>query len=151
MAETGNGQTWGCRNLWVAEPEFSWLCLKNRHLSLVNLRCTREALWNSVAKQMKYLAEWVPKVKTIPIGILLWETWVFSVCAQSLSCPTLCDLMDHSPPGSSVHGIFQARIWKWVAISSSRGSSLPRDQTLTSCISCITVRFFIAEPPGFLV
>ena len=41
-----------------------------------------------------------------------------------------------SPPGSSVHGIFQARILEQVAISSSRGSSQPRDQTLISCVSC---------------
>ena len=39
------------------------------------------------------------------------------------SCPTLCNSMDYSPPGSSVHGIFQARILEWVAISFSRGSS----------------------------
>ena len=39
------------------------------------------------------------------------------------SRPTLCDPMDCSPPGSSVHGILQARIREWVAISSSRGSS----------------------------
>ena len=39
------------------------------------------------------------------------------------SCPTLCDPMDYSPPGSSVHGIFQARVLEWVAISFSRGSS----------------------------
>ena len=46
------------------------------------------------------------------------------VHAKSLqSCPTLCDLVDCSPPGSSVHGILQARILEWVAISSSRGSS----------------------------
>ena len=38
-------------------------------------------------------------------------------------CPTLCDHMDYSPPGSSVHGIFQARILEWVAISFSTGSS----------------------------
>ena len=43
------------------------------------------------------------------------------------SCPTLCDPMDCSLPGSSVHGIFQARILKWVSISFSRGSSRPRD------------------------
>ena len=47
-----------------------------------------------------------------------------SVHAKLLqSCPALCDPMDHSPPGSSVHGILQARILEWVAISSSRGSS----------------------------
>ena len=47
------------------------------------------------------------------------------VCMHSViqSCPTLCNLMDHSLPGSSVHGIFQARIQEWVVISSSRGSS----------------------------
>ena len=43
--------------------------------------------------------------------------------------------MDCSPPGSSVHGISQARILEWIAISFSRGSSQPRDQTLISCIS----------------
>ena len=51
------------------------------------------------------------------------------------SCPTLCDPVDHSPPGSSVHGILQARILEWVAISFSRGSSWPRDQTQVSCIA----------------
>ena len=50
------------------------------------------------------------------------------VPAKSLqSYPTLCDPMDCSPPGSSVHGILQARILEWVAMSSSRGSSQPRD------------------------
>ena len=52
-------------------------------------------------------------------------------------CPTLCDSMDCSLSGSSVHGIFQARILEWVAISSFRGSSRPRDQTHISRVSCI--------------
>ena len=56
-----------------------------------------------------------------------------------------CDPMDCSPPGSSVCGILQARILEWVAISSSRGSSQPRDQTW---VSCIAGRFFLSEPPG---
>ena len=43
------------------------------------------------------------------------------------SCPTMCNPMDCSLPGSSIHGILQARILKWVAMPSSRGSSLPRD------------------------
>ena len=50
------------------------------------------------------------------------------------SYPTLWDPMDCSPPGSSVHGIFQVRVLKWVAISFSRGSSLPRNRTWVSCI-----------------
>ena len=51
--------------------------------------------------------------------------------------------MDCSLPGSSVHGISQARILEWVAISSSRGSSRSRDWTHVSCIPCIAGRFFI--------
>ena len=50
-------------------------------------------------------------------------------------CPNLCDFMNYSLPGSSVHGILQARIQQWVAISFSRGSSPPRIQTRVSCIS----------------
>ena len=48
------------------------------------------------------------------------------------SCPTLCDPMDCSLPGSSVHGIFQASVLEWIAISFSRGSSQPRDWTQVS-------------------
>ena len=55
-------------------------------------------------------------------------------------CPTLCDPMDYSPLGSSVHGILQARILEWVTISFSRGSSWPRDRTW---VFCIAGRFFI--------
>ena len=63
---------------------------------------------------------------------------VLCVCAKLLQlCPTLCDPVDCSPPGSSVHGILQARILEWVAVPSSRGSSWPRDQTCVSYVSCI--------------
>ena len=57
----------------------------------------------------------------------------FSSVAQS--CLTLCDPMDCSLPGSSVHGIFQARVLEWVAISFSKGSSQPRDRTRVSRIA----------------
>ena len=69
-------------------------------------------------------------------------------CAQLLSL-TLCDPMDCSPPGSSVHGILQARMLEWAATSSSRGSSWLRDGTSMSCI-CPTLagRCFTTEPPG---
>ena len=52
--------------------------------------------------------------------------------------------MDCAPSGSSVHGVFQARILEWVTISSSRGSSQPRDVTH---VSCTAGRFFTTEPP----
>ena len=54
-------------------------------------------------------------------------------------CLTLCDPMDCSPPGSSVHRILQARIPEWIAMPSSRGSSQPWDLTQ---VSCIAGRFF---------
>ena len=68
--------------------------------------------------------------------------WVSEV-AQS--CLTLCDTVDCSPAGSSIHGILQARILEWVAISFSRGSSLPRDWTQ---ISHIAGRFFSSWAKG---
>ena len=70
--------------------------------------------------------------------------WSVSV---TQSCPTLCDPMDCSPPGSSVHGILQARILEWVAIPFSRGSSWTRDWTWVSFIAgrfftiCTTITF----------
>ena len=61
------------------------------------------------------------------------------LCWVTLSCPTLCDPMDGSPPGSPDHVILQARILEWVAMPSTRGSSQPRDQTQ---VSLIAGRFF---------
>ena len=63
--------------------------------------------------------------------------WQMSTdCSKSLqSCLILCDPMDCSLPGSSVHGILQARILEWVAVSSSRGSFQPRDWTRISYVS----------------
>ena len=58
--------------------------------------------------------------------------------AKSLhSCMTLCDPMDCSLPGSSVHRILQERILEWVAMPSSRGTSTPREWTCISSVSCI--------------
>ena len=73
----------------------------------------------------------------------LSQTLNVCIRAKSLQlCLTLCDPMDCSQPGSSVHGIFHARILEWVAISYSRGFSPPRDRTRVSCVSCIASRFF---------
>ena len=58
-----------------------------------------------------------------------------NVCSVTQSCLTLCDSMDCSPPGSSVHGIFQARILRRVAIFFSWGSSRPKETIL--CLLCL--------------
>ena len=60
---------------------------------------------------------------------------------QSFSRVQVCNPMDYSMPGSSVHGIFQARELVWVAMPSSKGYSRPRDQTHVSYVSC---RWFFA-------
>ena len=59
------------------------------------------------------------------------------MCVLS-SVPSLCNFMDCSQAGSSVHGIFQARILEWVAISYFKGPSQPKDQIWVSCVSCIS-------------
>ena len=86
----------------------------------------------------------------------LTKDWTHAPCIGSLeSQPLVClqllsfvwlfsDPMDCSPPGSSVRGILQARILKWVVISSSRGSSQSRDWTQ---VFCIKSRFFTTVPP----
>ena len=71
----------------------------------------------------------------------VWWATVHGVAKNQ--CPARCDPMDSSPPGSPVHGILQARILEWVAISSSRGSSQP---TLQSCLTlCNPID---GSPPG---
>ena len=74
------------------------------------------------------------KKKLIPESQSHCRWNVVCVPNHSVTCATLCDPMDCSLPGSSVHGIFQARILEWAAISSSSRSSRSRDQT---CISYI--------------
>ena len=69
--------------------------------------------------------------------------WVYAKSLQS--CLTLCNPMNCSLQGSSVHGIFQARTLKWVAISFSKRSFQHRDWTL---VACLTGRFFTTEPSG---
>ena len=64
----------------------------------------------------------------VPYNQVHMHMWVLTLSS------TVCNPMDYSLPGSSVHGIYQARLLEWVAISSSRGSSQPRDWTCASCV-----------------
>ena len=104
--------------------------------------------------------------RVLPNPILIYDPWDSQKSACSVTgfvvnanlccvclclvvrlCVTLCDRMDYNPPGPSIHGIFQARILEWVAISFSIGSSRPRDQTCLSFMSCID-RCFTTLPRG---
>ena len=77
--------------------------------------------------------------------LFMFSEFIISCMYQSVevlitqSCSTLCNTMDYSLPGSEVHGILQARILEWIAISSSRELSQPWDQIQ---VSCIAGRFF---------
>ena len=85
---------------------------------------------------------------------LLNLCWIlqFTRCIVHIMSPqsylTLCDPMDCSPPGSSVHRILQARILKWVAMHSSRGSSGPRDQTRVLHYLHLQTGSLPLAPPG---
>ena len=91
---------------------------------------TREyiSLWSSLCVHIKSQIDRHTHIYTLTV--IKFFKW--SQVAQS--CPTLCSPMDCSLPGSSVHGICQARVLEWIAISFSRGSSQPRDQTRVSRI-----------------
>ena len=93
---------------------------------------------------------------TLPVMWAKYWSFSFSISPSNVcsgvrvhwvaSVMFLWDPLDCSPPGSSVHGILQARILEWFAMPSSKESSWPRDQTCISCNSCIAGGFFMAEP-----
>ena len=90
---------------------------------------------------------WDSPGKNTGVGchFLLQRMKVKSESEVTQSCLTLSDPMDCSLPGSTVHGIFQARILEWGAISSSRGSSQPKDRTCISYISALAGGFFTSS------
>ena len=111
----------------------------------------KNILGNVIRHWSRYINQGYPNTTNRRINIYIWykeftrvimEAVFFFSHPHTQLHPTLCDPLDCSPPGSSVHGIFQARILEWVAISSSRGSSWPRDWTHISCVSCTAGEFF---------
>ena len=131
----GWGWGWGSCSQWLDPQRLCGLCP-----------------WVGLCRQVEQAQSCVQPLGLRHIKGKWWHLSITSFspnfCCQlcllfAQSCPTLCDPLDCSLPGSSVHGILQARILKWLAIPFSRGSSLPRDRTW---VSCITDRFFLS--PG---
>ena len=124
---------WLCSNLFVVLPQLSILSTPKPHqlLSFSSLSCNRKS---GVTDHLLITA--------MPWTWFLDQRWILAharnnlwfACSVTQLCPTLCDPMDCSLPGFSVHGISQARILEWVAISFSRGSSRPSDWTHVSWI-----------------
>ena len=99
-----------------------WWCFSYMEYNNTGMCRMEEGWWND--HRVEHLI--------CPLGGCMFHESRYRACmpAKSFqSCPTLCDAMDCSPQGSSVHGILWARILEWVAMPSSRGSSLSRDQT----------------------
>ena len=123
-------------------------------------------VWALVSLRMNILASWEAEVqqnlwKVFPLDThkermgWKWRESPYSVrscamcarvCLVTQSCPTLCNPVDGSPPGSSVRGVSQTRVLEWIVISFSRESSQPRDWTCVSSVSCIATGFFAHEP-----
>ena len=113
----------------------------------VNILCITYN-WTSLVAQIVKTLPAMLDTRLAGITTECHNSVIFVVVIYSLSGVWLfCDSTDCSPPGSSVHGILQARILEWVATPSSRGSSQPRDPTH---ISCTAGRFFTTEPRGKL-
>ena len=99
--------------------------------------CASKPLW-----EMSLDTPWHPLAfrASCLLGVALCGGQNMCACVLvAQSCLTPCDSIGCSPPGSSVHGILQARILEWVAVPFSRGSSQARDRTE---VSCIAGRFF---------
>ena len=115
-----------------------------KNLDLLCLFPTDSAGWNT--KSLPWQGPSCPLMESKLISILAWlcDHFLYStnnklnVLSHFSHVRLFCDPMDCSPPGSSVHGILQARTLEWVAVPSSRGSSWPRDREAhVSYISCI--------------
>ena len=95
------------------------------------------SLVKSLSRVQLFAAPWtIAHQASLSMGFPRQEDWC-GLAKLLKSCPALCNLMDCTPPGSSVHGILPARILEWAAMPSSRGFSQPRDQTCICYISCI--------------
>ena len=124
---------------WLDYFPLSWLPGKNLpiHPSICTLQlCVVVWLLTSPGKKVSLLYRSAPSFGITTVGFCchLIPLCIPALCVQS--CSTLCDPMDCNLPGSSVYGIFQARILAWVAISFSRESSSTRDRTCLLCVSC---------------
>ena len=118
---------WGTGNVLVLD---FWIYLRP---AIYPSSCIQH--WNSVKKHFLTVFFSINFYWSVIVFTLLCSfLWVHAKWLQS--CPILWDPMDCSPPGSSVHGILQVWILKWVAMPFSRGSSWPRFWTQVSYVSC---------------
>ena len=119
----------------------------------LNLSVTHFSQVKNVGKRKikQNFVTWIKLLGTYKIPDYFLCNIASRVCSVAQSCLIPCKPMDCSLPGYSVHGIFQARILEWVAISYSRESSRSRDPNCISCISCINKQilyYWTSAPRG---
>ena len=145
--------SWSCRSTLSSSPPpafslfkhqglFQWVGSSHQVAQVLQLQ-HQSFQW--ILRLISFRIDWFDSLK--PKGLyspatqginslvhcFLYGPTLISVLSHlSQLCPTLCNPMDYSPPGSSLHGILQARILDWVAMPSSRGYSQPRDRTCDS-------------------
>ena len=118
-----------------AYPKSSWA---KKKVCVTGVERARREQWKMSAETQETPACRAGQPEGAPWRYLTWSHWgTFSESKSEVaqSCPTLCDPMDYSPPGSSIHGIFHARVLEWVAISFSRESSWLREWALVSHVA----------------
>ena len=147
-------KTWGPRfNPWLGNSNLVsnvvWPKRKNIYITWLNFYLRTGQIWGFWS--FKYITgnhgfnifgfNYLSFNKYLSTSVCVC-VWVCVCVLVAQSCPTLYDPMDDSLPGSSVHGILQARVLEWVAISFSRGPSQPRhSQPRSNQVSWITSRF----------
>ena len=128
---------------------------------LVHHSCSTNICWRNEKKKIEWCLvsqrfllnferiDWII-YESVSFSLILWEFIIYLQSVKLLactlkslqSCPTLCNPMDCSPPGSSVHGILQARILEWVPFPPLEESSRLRDQTTSLMSPALAGRFF---------
>ena len=139
-------QIWFLSIHWqlLAYPQFLPLLL-----AYLTLACRCQRIMSSITLPIPPFSPSFPHSEIVPLFTqFMWSNWDIYVQSRL----TLCDPIDYSPPGSSVHGIFQARILEWVTISFPRGIFLTQgsNQCLLNLLHW-QVGSLSAEPPGKLV
>ena len=124
-------KTWSKKGSPTDRNRFGWDRISRKHWPFSHVKT-----WERKSRKSYHLV--LPALFLLPYTGQERKKKKVKVLVTQL-CPTLCNPIDYSMPGSSVHGILQARILEWVTISYSRGSSPLGNQTW---LSCIAGRFF---------
>ena len=132
-----------------SRPEIGRTCNKSSTSWAIRQKSAQSLGGSWIRNVGVWLAGVFPNVLKFASSVCLWFLVVYCLVVLSHSvCPALCARKNCSPPGSPDHGIFQARILEWIAISFSKRFFRPRDWTHTFCVSCTGRQILYHCAPG---